>query len=82
VLDERQKTYSIIKAAWLGLLNLLQKWLMGQLEFEIIDGRNQVETKSKALEPVPIKFAQNTKDFQLTNGIFDKMRSLEIAARH
>ena len=53
------------------LLDILQKsWC--RFEFQVVDGRNQIETQPKAFSPITVALTQDPKDFQLANDVLDQ----------
>ena len=43
----------------------------GLLEFQIVDGRNQIEPKPEAFATISIAFTQDAKDFQFAQDVFN-----------
>ena len=63
-MTDRDKVYTKVKKT----LDLLQKsWC--RFEFEVVDGRNQIETQAKAFSAITVAFTQNPKDFQLADDV-------------
>ncbi len=45
---------------------------MSGFEFEIMDGRDQIETQGKAFAAIPITLTQDAKDLQTANDVLNQ----------